>query len=178
MNNKLRLLVTKECVKHCPKCCNKAFDLDTLPVVDRWDYKEIMITGGEPLLFPLSTEAIIQSIRNIQALQGTNGKIYLYTSVMDNKSFYPVLDKLDGIVYTPHSKSDVKDFLPINDVLNHHDEITKGKSLRLNLFSNIKKYIPEGTDLSHWKIKDMEWKDDCPIPEGEDFRRIAKFIKE
>ena len=32
--------------------------------------------------------------------------------------------------------------------------------------------IPEGTDLSLWQVKDMEWVKDCPVPEGEDFRRI------
>ena len=178
MNNKLRLLVTTKCHNKCLKCCNKGWDFNSLPVVDRWNYEQIMITGGEPLLFPLATQAIIQSIRNIHLLQGTTTKIYIYTSIADKKSFYPVLDKVDGIVYTPHSKKDVESFLEINKVLLTDPSITEGKSMRLNLFADIKAFIPENTDLSKWQVKDMEWVDNCPVPDGEDFRRISSLITE
>ena len=50
MNKKLRLLVTTKCPNKCPMCCNNSWDFSSLPVVDRWDYEEIMITGGEPLI--------------------------------------------------------------------------------------------------------------------------------
>lgn len=50
MNKKLRLLVTAKCHNKCPMCCNKQFDFEKIPVVDRLDYDEISITGGEPLL--------------------------------------------------------------------------------------------------------------------------------
>ena len=45
MNKKLRLLVTTKCPNKCPMCCNNQFDFDKLPVVDRWDYDEIMISS-------------------------------------------------------------------------------------------------------------------------------------
>ena len=50
MNKKLRLLVTAKCHNKCPMCCNNQFDFEKIPVVDRLDYDEISITGGEPLL--------------------------------------------------------------------------------------------------------------------------------
>ena len=50
MNKKLRLLVTAKCHNKCPMCCNNQFDFEKIPVVDRLDYEEISITGGEPLL--------------------------------------------------------------------------------------------------------------------------------
>lgn len=173
MSNKLKLLVTKKYRKGYPVVVDKEVDFSTLSVVNRWDYKEIMIVGGEPLLFPLSVEAVIQSIRNIQALQGTEGKIYLSTSVMKNKSFYPVLDKLDGLVYTPCNKADIQDFLDINGILNHHEEISKGKTLIFNLSDKVKKYIPEGTDLSHWKVINTD-----KLFEDADFCKAAKLLKE
>ena len=49
---KLRLLVTTKCPNKCPMCCNNSWDFSKLPVVEHFNYKEIMITGGEPLLFP------------------------------------------------------------------------------------------------------------------------------
>lgn len=50
MNKKLRLLLTTRCPNKCPMCCNNSWDFSRLPVVDRWNYEEIMITGGEPLI--------------------------------------------------------------------------------------------------------------------------------
>lgn len=48
------------------------------------------------------------------------------------------------------------------------------KSLRLNLFPNIKEILKD-VDLSMWQVKDIEWIKDCPVPEGEDFRRITNL---
>ena len=39
-------------------------------------------------------------------------------------------------------------------------------------FSDVKEQL-RGENLSYWKVKEMEWLDDCPVPEGEDFRKIA-----
>lgn len=179
MNKKLRLLLTLKCPNKCPLCCNNGRDFEKLPVVDRWDYDEIMLTGGEPLMFPRSTEAIIRTIQNIQILQGIeNSKMYVYTAIADRKVFLPVLDKVDGIVLTPHKKSDIKQFLDLNKVLLANPEMTKDKSLRLNLFEDMKKLIPQKTNLSLWQVKDIEWIKDCPVPQGEDFRRIAHFTEE
>jgi hypothetical protein len=35
--------------------------------------------------------------------------------------------------------------------------------------------LPENVGLSLWQVKDIKWVKDCPVPEGEDFRRIAKL---
>lgn len=51
----------------------------------------------------------------------------------------------------------------------------EGKSLRLNLFPDMKALLPKDIDLSLWQVKDMEWVENCPVPEGEDFRRIANL---
>lgn len=101
-----------DCPNKCPMCCNNQFDFSKLPVVDRWNYDEIMITGGEPLLFT---------------------------------------DTLVGVL------------------------ISIDVSLRLNLFPDMKALLPKDIDLSLWKVKDMEWVENCPVPEGEDFRRIANL---
>lgn len=51
----------------------------------------------------------------------------------------------------------------------------ESKSLRLNLFPDIKKHIPDNTDLSLWKVKDMQWIKDCPVPADEEFKRVAEL---
>ena len=173
MNKKLRLLVTQECPNHCPMCCNNSWDFSKLPVVDRWNYEEIMITGGEPLLYPAYVSRLIRSIREIQKVMGIECKIYLYTS-----RALPIvgglLYEVDGIVYIPHSKADIREFLRVNTVLLYTPPMSN-ISLRLNLFNNMRSLIPEDTDLHRWKVKDIKWIKDCPVPEGEDFRRIAEL---
>lgn len=53
-------------------CCNNQFDFNKLPIVDRWDYDEIMITGGEPLLYDNSLVGLLLSIDD-------NGTEWIYS---------------------------------------------------------------------------------------------------
>ena len=46
------------------------------------------------------------------------------------------------------------------------------KSLRLKLPKDI--FIPDGVDMSKWKVRTFEWQDNCPIPEDEIFMRLPK----
>lgn len=81
MNKKLRLLVTTKCPNKCPMCCNNSWDFSSLPVVDRWDYEEIMITGGEPLIHTKKVAELIRSIQVISEVYTNIPKVYVYTSI-------------------------------------------------------------------------------------------------
>ena len=175
MNRKLRLLVTTDCPNKCPLCCNNGWDFNKLPVVDRWDYDEIMITGGEPMLYPYSIKQLLDTIRRIQKVMGVSSKIYMYTSI-GTAAVIVILSYLDGIVYTPHSRKDVDEFLVLNDILLQDKISLEGKSLRLNLFEDIKAMLPKDINLTKWQVKNMEWIKNCPVPAGEDFRRISKLL--
>lgn len=80
---------------------------------------------------------------------------------------------------TPHSLIDVERFVELNNMMQDVKEtdfdFVKGKSLRLNLFADMKLLLPEYIDLSLWNVKEMEWVKDCPVPQGEDFRRIKEL---
>lgn len=182
-NRKLRLLVTTDCPNHCPLCCNNSWDFDKLPVVKDFDYDEVMITGGEPLLFVDKVVELARSIKTLSPILYPGEaapKIYVYTSIAAYFPIRQLLNVVDGIVLTPHSRDDVKWFVSLNEVLGmylaENPEIKP--SLRLNLFKNIKDMLPEDIDLSIWKVKDMEWIKDCPVPKGEDFRRLPILWKE
>lgn len=174
MNKKLRLLVTSKCPNKCPMCCNNSWDFSKLPVVDRWNYEEIMITGGEPLQYVNKVIALIRNIRSIAEFQGTSPKIYIYTSIASFGALVNAIAVSDGVVLTPHSEKEVEHFIGVNDYLLQYPP--ENCSLRLNLFSDIKSMLPKDIDLSLWKVKDMEWVKDCPVPEGEDFRRISNLL--
>lgn len=182
-NRKLRLLVTTDCPNHCPMCCNNQFDFDKLKRVEDFDYDEIMITGGEPLLFPRKVEELARSIKTLNPIlypDESVPKIYVYTSIASFISLKRILNVVDGVVLIPHSKEDVQRFISTNRSLGIHFKYYSNRhpSLRLNLFKNIKDMLPEDIDLSLWQVKDMEWIKDCPVPKGEDFRRLPNLWSE
>ena len=181
MNKKLRLLVTTKCPNKCPICCNNQFDFSKLPEVNRWNYDEIMITGGEPMLYPENLFHLMKSIKIISKIESNNiPKIYLYTAYC-HCDIVNILNstyrnfRADGIVLTPHKPEDIDAFIYTNEFLLKYKNEYKKVSLRLNLFLDMKALLPKDIDLSLWQVKDIEWKKDCPVPEGEDFRRIANL---
>lgn len=185
-NKKLRLLVTEKCHNKCPMCCNNQFDIEKIPVVDRFDYDEISITGGEPLLYDCGRKTIrlVRSIRAVcHAMGFPAAKFYLYTSYFGFDTLIDCSYDFDGICLTPHKKVDIDKFININSIMlemkksgDINNSFNPYCSLRLNLFADMKALLPKDIDLSLWKVKEMEWIKDCPVSEGEDFRRIAKLF--
>lgn len=178
-NRKLRLLVTAECPNKCPMCCNNSWDFSKLPKVEHFDYDEIMITGGEPLLFSTKVWDLIHSIKTLHPIlypAESIPKVYIYTSICEAPKILNVLLISDGIVFTPHNKEAINDLVLFNNfLLNTKILEREPRSLRLNLFKDIKEMLPKDIDLSLWKVKDMEWIKDCPVPQGEDFRRLPEL---
>jgi len=178
MNKKLRLLVTGKCNNNCPLCCNNRFNISEIPVVDNiMRYEEINITGGEPLLYPERLFCLLQYINEGRIYTGNAPTIYLYTSILPTPDIYgPILQYLSGICYTPHDRGAAKLFtreaykistfaklLPVHAL----------RSLRLNIFPEVEDVLLDAeTDFPDWKVKRMQWIKDCPVPDGEDFRRI------
>lgn len=171
----LRLLVTNKCSRNCPKCCNKQFNLDKIPIVTSYSYREICITGGEPLLqqpkIQGSLRYLIYDIR--QASPET--KIFIYTA--EPLGVYEILAIVDGITITLHDKRGLQEFLILNrDLLSLKSaNLLPDISLILKIFKEIT--LPKNIDLSIWKIKDnLIWIDDCPLPEDEDFKRLENLF--
>jgi len=160
---KLRLLITEDCNRSCKGCCNKDWDLKSLPINKGYKgYKEIMLTGGEPMLYPNLIIKICKEIR-----EQTDCPIYLYTAKVE--VLYDILEvmfNLSGICLTLHEQKDVKPFIYFSNMLN---QLGAKGSFRLNIFKGINTY---NVDLSAWKVrKDMVWMKNCPIPKDEVFKR-------
>jgi len=162
---KARLLVTYDCLKDCEGCCNKLWKGNPPQVIESFDgYEEILITGGEPLLFPYKLWDLIDEIRKI-----SKAKIYVYTSAGKNPvALMKTIKKSNGICLTLHDKKDADDFYAFLRIYAGFD--FSGKSLRLNIFKGIG--MPE---ITNWKIKrNVEWLENCPLPEGEVFLRLKE----
>jgi len=161
---KLRLILFEECNRKCEGCCNKDWDLKSLPIIH--DYKQfdmILLTGGEPLLCPTIVRTTIENIR-----RESKATIIIYTALVDSPLiFYALLELVDGITLTIHEQNDVPDFYVLCAIL-ANSNIT-GKTMRLNVFEGITiQNIP-----SYWIVKkDMKWIKNCPLPEGEILGRL------
>ncbi len=115
MRNNCRVVLTDRCNLNCEFCCMKDTDIcnsfktrRALHIaVDR--YKEIGITGGEPLLEP---EKLIQFICLLKYFN-KDAKVHLYTNgVLLHSEIAATLQLagLTGINWSPHSKPTLLDY--------------------------------------------------------------------
>ena len=174
MKHKLRLLLWEDCGKSCPGCCNKEWKLKELPIATNLlPYSEIILTGGEPMLYP---ELLQRTIGEIQATTNSP-KIYLYTANTKNyDKLINIILNICGVTVTLHDDEDVDDFIKLIKEMKKISEINPlwldGKSLRLHIFKEVQIDILTEFDLKNWVIKrDIEWIKNCPLPQDEIFMR-------
>lgn len=187
----LRLLVTQDCNRSCEGCCNKQWDLHQLPICKSYKgYNMIILTGGEPGLKPQLLKKVINQIN----LRVPEIPIYLYTAYPKILLNRTIIDRLDGITLTLHTKHDADIFEMLeltakscsvnkfNTFTNYHmnkDGKVIGirmhdmpKSLRLNIFKGVR----TPTLYHNWKVKkSIEWIKDCPLPKNEVFMRLKNI---
>lgn len=101
---KARLLVTLKCHRTCSYCCNNHQGTKEAMRVCRdkeelLKYDDIMLSGGEPLLYFDLTLALAAYYR-------THGKrVFLYTTLWPRVHGNLLLHQLDGIQYSLHSNA-------------------------------------------------------------------------
>ena len=154
---KLRLVLHTTCERQCEGCCNKQFDLDNTPYCEDYTpYELIMITGGEPMLTPIMLERAIKEIRS-----NTTAPMILYTAKTDDDRLIRIFSLLDGITVTLHDEDDITPFHKFSQCVS---SVSKGKTLRLNVFKGV--HFP--FQLPYWQTKrNIEWINPCPLPIGE-----------
>ena len=149
-----RLIVTYECKRQCPHCCNKyakimrqvqhVRDVNALRGFDI-----VCITGGEPMLDPVRTTAIIKDIRS----KCPDALVYLYTALVTSE-LLGILDLVDGMHFTLHegaTAADVGEFGWLQSRL-----LGKRGSYRLYLHPTIKHLV--SLRCSQWsRIEVKPW---------------------
>lgn len=177
MKKTARVIVTYKCSKKCENCCNEHIrDVPEVRFEELLKYKEIVITGGEPMLI---APRVVEMIHRLRA-NGFTEKIWLYTANfrIEHWAHRRLIKEVDGITYTIHFPASKKDILyaaNLNQFIrDHFDNRHNARSDRLIYDSrsrNVMDTVMAGTgDGNHWsKIKSLAWKtDECPIPENED----------
>lgn len=166
-----RVITTFECNRNCPYCSNNYKSLisqgkeeDNLDFVK--DYDEIILTGGEPMLYP---ERLLDLIKNIKVVN-PNVKIYLYTAKWE-PFIQTILHYIDGLTYTLHKnikQFEAFDFNTLQRHINYMHSDNENKSFRLFIHEDVKEefnLIPATWDRI--KIAGTLSEEDCDYPEDD-----------
>lgn len=180
---KIHLMVTTLCDRDCKYCCNKQYNLDTIPTVTPEELKAChtaYITGGEPFLFSNPVEiAIFLKSRypNIKTI-----RVYTNASaVADYISWYDgqyinKFNSIDGLSVSIKNKKDWESFPSIVA----DADVQRMESNYLYLFNGFKCPTPKDSllmamyrdGMNNFKVIEREWQEDF-VPEPTSiFRRI------
>ena len=159
-----RLIITLDCPRSCPYCCNKQGDMlesatriSDLRELDGYD--EVCVTGGEPMIDPWRTMKIVAFLQTFDFK-----KIYLYTAMFGLR-MDRLLKMVDGVHYTLHApltRKDVNGFYRMQALVSDDPD----KSCRLYIDPGIISPITIYPDA--WaRVEVKPWLDDCPLPPNE-----------
>lgn len=125
----IHLMINRWCGNSCPLCCNKQYDLETVPVATVEDLKAahtVMLTGGNPFaVYDIDSfcSRLRRDYSNIK-------RLYIYTSgsqMIFNEDVHRYLN-VDGINFSPKSKYDYE---AIKKMLTNSD-------FAVNVFSHVR----------------------------------------
>lgn len=177
------ILIKKECGHNCPMCCNKLFDLDTLPSITGEQLRSahtVCLTGGEP--FAIDTHALTKLCENMRKQYPNIQKIYIYTSgnYFDEMTAYEwkrLIGAIDGLNVSPKNQYDWGAFYDLTQTSVWFDMLSEQRlSNRLYVFDgqfeeweklNQKIYLPRC-----WKVIGRKWDTMFNTPENEHFVRL------
>jgi hypothetical protein len=163
-----RVITTWDCNRNCDKCCNKNLPAEPIPCTlrDLPGFDGVVLTGGEPLLYPEKLLDIVRALRTARWIDKSDQKIFLYTALW-TPHLWDLVGKLDGIHYTLHypaSDSDLIGFEHFQNLLREYQG--SEKSFRLYLEPRITEPILLYPNL--WsRVEVKPWLDFCPLPENE-----------
>ena len=170
MNDRLRLKITDKCQRSCELCSNKYFpDVEKFDFRTAFKYKEVYLTGGEPMLDIMTVKALTTFFTEMKV------KVFIYSSMccmkdLANWSSLICDYKLSGITFTVHELAHMHEFKRLDRLVAMETQYRKQPlSLRFNRFDHFDvDYVP----VFDWSIKKTRWIENCPMPAGEDFRRL------
>ncbi len=169
----IHLLTTTLCNRNCRYCCNKQYDLNSIPYVTDEELREaeiICVTGGEPVLYSNPS----QIARRLKASYPNIKTIYVYANAIElyeylnRENFAQRVDSIDGFTTSIKSKGDELAFKALvhSDIGKALEHVTKSNIVYL--FKGCEKPI----DLGNFKLIEREWQEDFKPADDSIFRKI------
>ena len=166
----IHLMTTTLCLRDCPYCCNKQYDIDQIPTVTDEELREcevVCLTGGEPVVFS-NVEAIAELLKRINR----HLKVYLYANAVELANYFlkredAYFSYIDG--YTVSIKNE-QDFYAFEGMVKFNlENFGDGRSNRLYVYDNL---FPKEDCPECFEYFDREWQVDFKPADDSIFRRI------
>jgi hypothetical protein len=160
----LRLILWDDCNRECARCPNHGTeDAEILDLGDLGGYDEILLTGGEPMLYPRQLRLAVYQLREYNP----DAKIYVYTAMpYPLPWFIDVMGAVDGVTLTVYNTADFENAKLATAAMMDHQ--VAGKSNRLNMFRSFE--LPSWMS-KWWNVNEKVFIEDCPLPAHETLRR-------
>ena len=164
----IHLMVTSQCLRNCKYCCNKQYDLNSIPYVTDEELKKckvLCITGGEPFSFTNPNEFAIFYKRRYPNIE----KVYVYTNAKELKDYLdkynPTVEnwKIDGLNVSIKHNLDRECFSQIKD-----NPLIK--SMKHNPLYVYEELYPE--DSGNFTVKLRKWQKEFVPADDSIFRKI------
>lgn len=100
-----RCICTYKCNRKCPGCVNSIHPRNSIAIIGdaQWEcYDEIILTGGEPLLFMTQLIDLIDRIKH--------NRVILYTNAPSYAQLFALSQMIAGVTITLHNNSDAERF--------------------------------------------------------------------
>lgn len=168
----LHLMITDQCDRNCKYCCNKQYDVNSIPFATQEDFKSVdtvCLTGGEPFKYEepcYIAGGLKNDYPNIK-------NIYVYTNAVELLEYLHEEDKfplessefsnLDGLSVSIKNLMDLQVFQEFVD----HPLVKCLKSNLLYVFDNL---FPEY--VGNFKAINREWQEDFKPAKNTIFRRL------
>lgn len=171
---KARVMITLACPRQCDGCCNTGPVFDEHKIIsdisEVYGFDEIMLTGGEPMLYPHKTLELVQRIKK----ENRSSELFLYSALFNPLHYdvwHELLITLDGMQFTLHhecTEADVRGLRQLSRMVKHHDY--RAWSSRLSIDKRLyDRYDFSNIDFTGWgSVRKLVWLPDCPLPEGEE----------
>ena len=172
-HTKARVIITLACRRTCDGCCNNMPVFEEHRKIASIDavagYAEIMLTGGEPMLYPRQTLGLVHHLK-----AHTGARVYLYSALYtraDRITWSELLASLDAFQFTLHAEAQDGDVAALEQLCTLVAATPHpGRSFRLAIDRRLyERYDFSNLDLSGWDVvRKMVWIIDAPLPAGED----------
>lgn len=167
MKETARLIVTYDCDRNCHGCCNKTGTVkarEIYSVKALGGYKEVVITGGEPLLYPGKLLKFIKQLNKANR----HCKVYIYTACLHLEDYDKILGFVDGITVTLHAEATDDDIRN----LKYMSENLWGEPIDMRLFIDHRvydRYDLRNIKMDTWDVvRKLEWREDCKPADNEE----------
>lgn len=146
-------------------------DVEELPVVESFDYDEIVITGGDFLRYKYQLRYLCRGIKDMFRCMGKKVSVLIHTYRGSWSDLDVIRSDINGLVYSPRSNEGLKYFREVNNKLMKDIVVRDNYKNYLIVNEDIIDGLPENTRC--WQKETVQSFNDTATQT--DFRRVASF---